>query len=84
MESPKSNKTESFVNDQKTVVVDSKAEMRAVRKLDYSILPIVSMFYLLSFLVRSPGSLQESEDSLTWACRIAPTLVTMSPCRTRD
>lgn len=27
------------------------AERRAVRKLDYSIIPIMTMFYLLSFLV---------------------------------
>ena len=27
------------------------AEKRAVRKLDYTVIPVVTMFYLLSFLV---------------------------------
>ena len=30
---------------------DPEDERRAVRKLDYTILPLVSLFYLLSFLV---------------------------------
>jgi len=35
-------------------IVDSDLERRAVRKLDYTILPVMTMFYLLSFLVRDP------------------------------
>lgn len=31
--------------------VVTAAEKRAVRKLDYSIIPVMAMFYLLSFLV---------------------------------
>lgn len=32
--------------------VVSDDEKRAVRKLDYTILPVMTMFYFLSFLVR--------------------------------
>lgn len=31
---------------------DPDLERRAVRKLDYTLLPVMTMFYLLSFLVR--------------------------------
>lgn len=31
--------------------VITEAERRAVRKLDYAIIPVMTMFYLLSFLV---------------------------------
>jgi len=34
-------------------VVDTELERRAVRKMDYTILPVMTMFYLLSFLVRT-------------------------------
>jgi len=30
-------------------------ERKAVRKIDYHILPVMSMFYLLSFLVSAPS-----------------------------
>jgi hypothetical protein len=33
---------------------DRELERRAVRKLDYTILPVMTMFYLLSFLVSAP------------------------------
>lgn len=32
--------------------IDPEDERKAVRRLDYSVLPIMTMFYLLSFLVR--------------------------------
>ena len=35
-------------------IVDSDLERKAVHKLDYTILPVMTMFYLLSFLVREP------------------------------
>lgn len=41
--------------------IDHEAERRAVRKLDYSIIPMISMFYLLSFLV----SIHHFLDSLS-------------------
>lgn len=37
--------------------IDAQEEKRAVRKLDYALIPLMTMFYLLSFLVRS-ASLQ--------------------------
>ena len=35
-------------------IADSDLERKAVRKLDYTILPVMTMFYLLSFLVCDP------------------------------
>ena len=32
--------------------MDKEEERRAVRKLDYTVLPVMAMFYFLSFLVR--------------------------------
>lgn len=40
-------------------VPDPKLERSAYRKLDWYVLPVVTMFYLLSFLV-SPASKSES------------------------
>ncbi|TDL17656.1 MFS general substrate transporter [Rickenella mellea] len=39
--------------DQTLVDIDPDEERKAVRKLDYTILPIMTMFYLLSFLDRA-------------------------------
>ena len=46
-------KSVSSVEDErgKTVRIDPIEERRAVRKLDWCIIPIMSMFYFLSFLV---------------------------------
>ncbi len=37
---------------EKVTDVDNILEKRAVRKLDWAILPVMTMYYLLSFLVR--------------------------------
>lgn len=37
--------------DHKSSIPDSVAEREAVRRLDWTILPVVTMFYLLSYLV---------------------------------
>ena len=35
---------------------DATMEKKAIRKLDFTVVPLVTMFYLLSYLVkRSPG-----------------------------
>lgn len=47
--------TPSFEADQ--FPLESELQRKAVRKLDYVILPIMTMFYLLSFLVRLIGLL---------------------------
>jgi hypothetical protein len=36
------------------VNMDLDLERKAVRRIDYTVLPIVTMFYLLSFLVSAP------------------------------
>jgi len=35
--------------------VNEDLERKAVRRIDYTILPVLSIFYLLSFLVSTPG-----------------------------
>ncbi|KAF9529639.1 MFS general substrate transporter [Crepidotus variabilis] len=42
-----------FASDTKVVHHDSAAERKAIRKLDYEIIPVMTMFYLLSFLDRA-------------------------------
>ena len=37
--------------------VDEDLAKKAVRRMDYTVLPVMSMFYLLSFLVSTSGSL---------------------------
>jgi hypothetical protein len=38
------------------ISVDMELERKAVRKLDYTIIPLMAMFYLLSFLVSATRS----------------------------
>ena len=57
--------------------IDPAVERRVVRKLDVYILPIMTMFYLLSFLVRSRSCLLPNVLSL-WFIRIAQTSVCLS------
>ena len=40
--------------------IDAEAEKRAVRRLDMAVLPIMTMYYLLSFLV-SPLSVRRDD-----------------------
>ena len=35
--------------------VDKDLERKAVRRIDFTILPVITIFYLLSFLVSAPG-----------------------------
>ena len=35
--------------------VNVDLESKAVRRVDYTVLPIITMFYLLAFLVSAPG-----------------------------
>jgi hypothetical protein len=39
-------------NSSETHFVDKKLERNAIRKLDITIVPIMALFYVLSFLVR--------------------------------
>lgn len=50
-------------------------ERRALRKLDYAILPVMTMFYLLSFLVCPPDPRRRERSNSCPSSRIAPTLV---------
>jgi len=51
-------------------------ERKAVRKLDYTILPVMTIFYLLSFLVREPSVTHVVfPANSTSFKRTAPTLV---------
>ena len=54
------------------------AEKRAVRKLDYTVIPVMTMFYLLSFLVSliSPHYVALYCLLILFIHRIAPILVT--------
>jgi len=36
--------------------INEDLEKEAVRRIDYTALPVISMFYLLSFLVRTSGA----------------------------
>ena len=52
--------------------IDPEDERKAVRRLDYSLLPIMTMFYLLSFLVReTPGCNAIRLDFVIYFCCIA-------------
>ena len=71
----------SYSMQKDRIVTD--AEKRAVRKLDYTVIPVMTMFYLLSFLVLLIPRHYLALDCLLifFIPRIAPILVTNTFCK---